>query len=232
MTAGITAADIDLWRRDPCAFIETVLHDPETNLPYKLHRAQRRFVRRAFSLTPDGRLRYPELVFSGPKKSGKTALAAMLVIDVVVIPAWPVRRRDRLFKQLGTGAGQGVSSHDEDGHREPKASEGRCGYHDNQDHVFAKSTSGTIIALASDFTTAAGANPSITCFDELWGYVSERDTRLFDEMVPSPARRISCRLTVSYAGYEGESSPLESLYKRVASKAGRSSLICMRATDC
>jgi hypothetical protein len=51
-------------------------------------------------------------------------------------------------------------------------------------------------------------------FDELWGYTSERSRRLWDEMVPSPVRRISCRLVTTYAGFEGESTLLEELYKR------------------
>jgi phage terminase large subunit-like protein len=72
----------------------------------------------------------------------------------------------------------------------------------------------TIIALASDAASAAGANPVITCFDELWGYTSERSRRLWDEMVPPPTRRVACRLTVSYAGFSGESVLLEELYKR------------------
>ena len=32
-------------------------------------------------------------------------------------------------------------------------------------------------------------------------------------MVPPPTRRITARLTVSYAGFEGESAQLEALYK-------------------
>jgi hypothetical protein len=51
-------------------------------------------------------------------------------------------------------------------------------------------------------------------FDELWGYTSERSHRLWDEMVPPPTRKIACRLTVTYAGFEGESNLLEGLYKR------------------
>src|SRR5262249_13842018 len=43
---------------------------------------------------------------------------------------------------------------------------------------------------------------------------SERSRRLWDEMVISPARKISARLTVTYAGFEGESVLLEELYKR------------------
>jgi hypothetical protein len=38
--------------------------------------------------------------------------------------------------------------------------------------------------------------------------------RLFDELVPPPTRRIACRLTVTYAGFEGESALLEELYCR------------------
>jgi hypothetical protein len=51
-------------------------------------------------------------------------------------------------------------------------------------------------------------------FDELWGYTSERSRRLYDEMVPVPTRAVSCRLTVTYAGFEGESDLLLDLYRR------------------
>jgi hypothetical protein len=63
------------WRGDPAAFIEEALVDPETGKPFVLTEAQRRFLTHAFDLSADGRLRYPELVFSAPKKSGKLALA-------------------------------------------------------------------------------------------------------------------------------------------------------------
>jgi hypothetical protein len=68
--------------------------------------------------------------------------------------------------------------------------------------------------MPTDYAGAAGANPTITVFDELWGYTSERSHRLWDEMVPPPTRKIACRLTVTYAGFEGESNLLEGLYKR------------------
>ena len=75
-------------------------------------------------------------------------------------------------------------------------------------------TGASITAIGSDYAGAAGGNPTISCFDELWGYTSERSHRLWDEMFPSPARRISLRLTCTYAGFEGESELLETLYKR------------------
>ena len=72
----------------------------------------------------------------------------------------------------------------------------------------------TIKAIASDYQGAAGANPTISCFDELWAYTSERSRRLWDEMVVPPTRKIACRLTVTYAGFQGESALLEELHKR------------------
>ena len=72
----------------------------------------------------------------------------------------------------------------------------------------------TIGALGSDYAGAAGGNQGIAVFDELWAYASERARRLWDEMVPPPTKKIACRLTVTYAGFEHESELLEELYKR------------------
>ncbi len=62
---------LERWRRDPVAFITEVLVDPETGKPFHLYPAQIEFLRRAFTLTPEGRLRFPEMLFSAPKKSGR-----------------------------------------------------------------------------------------------------------------------------------------------------------------
>src|ERR1700686_2746593 len=83
-----------------------------------------------------------------------------------------------------------------------------------QSKIEFASTGATISAIASDYAGAAGANPTITVFDELWGYTSERAHRLWDEMIPPPTRKIGCRLTVTYAGFSGESTLLEGLHKR------------------
>lgn len=80
--------------------------------------------------------------------------------------------------------------------------------------ILFPSTGASITALASEYAGAAGSNPSIVVFDELWGYTSERARRLWDEMVPVPTRKVSVRLTVTYAGFAGESDLLEELYKR------------------
>jgi hypothetical protein len=81
------------------------------------------------------------------------------------------------------------------------------------DRITFPAIGATITAIASDYAGAAGGNQVIACFDELWGYTSERSRRLWDEMVPPPTRKIACRLTTTYAGFAGESELLE-LYKR------------------
>ena len=69
--SALAASNIKRWRTDPVAFIEEALVDPETDAPFVLSDAQKAFLRHAFCLTGDGRLAYPELVFSGPKKRGR-----------------------------------------------------------------------------------------------------------------------------------------------------------------
>jgi hypothetical protein len=79
-------------------------------------------------------------------------------------------------------------------------------------------TGATITALASDYAGAAGSNPTISSFDELWGYTSENARRLWDEMVPVPTRKVSARLVTTYAGFEGESELLQELHTRGSSQ--------------
>src|SRR5262245_44370435 len=83
-----------------------------------------------------------------------------------------------------------------------------------QDRITFPSIGASIRAIASDYAGAAGGNANIAVFDELWAYTSERAHRLWDEHVPPPTRKIACRLTVTYAGYSGESALLEGLYAR------------------
>lgn len=198
------------WRRDPVAFIAEAVRNPETGQPFTLYPAEEAFLREGLRLTPDGRLPYAELVYSAPKKSGKTTLAAIVLIYVTTV--------------LGGRYAEGyccANDSDQAQGRVFQAAERILRF-----SVFRKlikftdyrltfdTTGSTIQALANDFSGNAGANPTITVFDELWGYVSERSTRAWDEMVPPPTRRVATRLTVTYAGFEGESTLLEALYKR------------------
>jgi phage terminase large subunit-like protein len=196
---------------DAAGFIETTLVNPETGALFVLTEAEREFLAHAFELTPDGRLRYPELVFSAIKKSGKTAFAAMLVIYVITVLGGRYAEAWLCANDYEQAAGRVYQAAARIVEASPLLSLDATV---TQNKITFGSTGSTITAIASDYAGAAGANPTITVFDELWGYVSERSHRLWDEMIPPPTRRIACRLTVTYAGYEGESELLEGIYKR------------------
>ena len=84
----MTAFDISAltrFRVDPTSFIQTVLIDPETNAPFVLSDAERWFLKFAFKLDETGRLRFPELVFGAIRKSGKSTLAAIFIITLLLL---------------------------------------------------------------------------------------------------------------------------------------------------
>ena len=211
MAEHLNPAAFERWRTEPVAFIEQCLIDPESGLPFVLSDAERAFLQHAFTLNADGRLLYPELVFGAIKKSGKTTLSAIIMITMILLfggrfaEAFCVandleQAQSRVFAMI-----KRIIEASPLLKRDAKIT---------SDRVTFPALNATIIAIASDAASAAGANPVITCFDELWGYTSERSRRLWDEMITSPARKISCRLTVSYAGFSGESVLLEEIYKR------------------
>jgi phage terminase large subunit-like protein len=211
MTIELTPATLARWRADPVAFIEEVLVDPETRRPFVLLDAERAFLAHAFKTGESGKLLYPELLYSCPKKSGKTTFAAIIIITMLLLfggayaEAYALandqeQARGRVFEMI-----RRIIEASPLLKREAKITESR---------IVFPAFNAAINAIASDAASAAGANPSISCFDELWAFSSERSRRLWDEMVPPPTRRIACRLTVTYAGFSGESLLLEELHKR------------------
>jgi len=185
--------------------------NPETGKPFELYPAQERFLREAFTLTPEGRLKFPEMIFSTPKKSGKTTLAAMIVIYVIVCLGGPLAEAYCVANDFDQAQGRVFQAITRIIEASPML---RNSAKITASKIEFTSTGATITAIASDYTGAAGANPTITVFDELWGYTSTRSERLWAEMIPVPTRKVSVRLTVTYAGFGGESHLLEGLYQR------------------
>ncbi len=199
------------WKRDSVAFITEVLRNPEDGKPFELYSAEVEFVRRGFTLTPEGHLPFSELCFSAPKKSGKTGLAAMCAIYAAVVIGGPFAEVYCLSNDFEQSQGRVFQAAARIIAASPLL---RDSAKITADKILFSSTGSFIQACASDHAGFAGANPTLCIFDELWGYVSESSHRLWDEAVPSPTRKVSGRLTVTYAGFEGESELLESLYKR------------------
>jgi hypothetical protein len=146
-------------------------------------------------------LLYPEQVYSCPKKSGKTTFAAIYVITIVLLFGGPYPEAICAANDHEQSVGRVFAAIRRIIECSPLL------------HAEAKITADKITiastAIPSNYATAAGSNPVVAVFDELWAYSLERLRRLFDELVPPPTRRIGCRLTVTYAGFEGESALLQ-----------------------
>jgi phage terminase large subunit-like protein len=199
------------WRADPIAFIETVLCDPETGEPFVLLEAERNFLRLAFKLDEHGRLLYPELLYSCPKKSGKTAFGAIISLTLIWLFGGAYPEAVCCANDFDQAQGRVFAAVRRIVECSPLL---RREAQITQNKITFPSTGATIIAIGSDYAGAAGANQNIAIFDEAWAYTSERSRRLWDEMVPPPTRKVACRLCVTYAGFEGESTLLEELYRR------------------
>lgn len=213
MVDRINTTTLDRWRRDPISFIETCLFDPETNAPFVLLEAEREFLKYAFRIGDDGRLIYPEQVYACPKKSGKSTLGALHMLTMVLLFGGRFAEGYALANDLDQAISRvfqmcrRITAASPLLRHEAKITEAKI--------AFPAFYDATICAIASgDAAGAAGGSPVITNGDELWGFTSERSRRVWDEMLPSPTRRISCRLVTTYAGFSNESVLLEELYRR------------------
>jgi len=196
------------WRSDPVVFFES-LFDPETGKPFSLFEQQRTFLREAFKRAPDGRLLYPLLIFSAPKKDGKTTLDALAHLYVVLVLGGRFAEGEIFANDQEQAAGRVFQQIVRIVEATPWL---KADAKITQTRVEFLSSGATITAKASDFAGAAGGNQNVTSFTELWAYNSERLRRLWDETLPPPTRKIACRIVDTYAGFEGESALLKEIY--------------------
>ena len=199
------------WRERPIEFIETVLFDPETGEPFKLLPAERAFLEHAFKLRPNGKLLYNEWLYSCPKKSGKTTFEAIIELTMTLLFGGAFPESYILANSLEQGKGRVFEICCRIVQASPLL---RDEANITADTITFPAFNAVIKAIPSDAGSAAGTNAVCVGLDELWAYTSERARRLWDEMVPPPTRKIACRVTVTYAGYTGESVLLEELFKR------------------
>jgi len=194
--------DIVNWAESSAGF-----YLPETRAPIRLADQQKDILRHVLTINGDGRMPYDTVVYSTPKKSGKTTLGAM-VAEYFALFIEPPNELFILANSLEQSQGRAFKS--------LSRSIGLNRYLKERTDALAKSIrfdNGTdVMALSSDYATAAGSNHGLTIWDELWAYLSENSRRLYDELTPVPTRKISMRLITTYAGYTGESKLLEELF--------------------
>ncbi|MGH2358946.1 MAG: hypothetical protein ACRDGM_00145 [bacterium] len=197
------------YPRDPIAFIEDLVKRDELGRPFHLLPHQREILGLAFRFDQDGRLLYHTIIYSCPKKSGKTTLNALVVLwwaytqeapnEILILANDLEQAQGRVFKTV-VGLVQ----------QNPELA--RCAEIQSRQVILTNGT--TITAISSDYAGAAGSNHGLTSWDELWGYTSESSRRLWEELTPVPTRKNSIRFITTYAGWENESDLLLDLYKR------------------
>jgi phage terminase large subunit-like protein len=165
----------------------------------------------AIQFDEEGLSKYETILYSCPKKSGKTAVNSLLM----AYWAFNVEAPNEIIT-VANKRDQAIAR----GYREMSEFIKRNAMLENQvvgqsgtKITLANGT--TILAIPNDFSGEAGSNHGMTSWDELWGFTTERDLRLWDELTPVPTRLNSIRFISTYAGFTGESTLLEQLYYKI-----------------
>jgi phage terminase large subunit-like protein len=160
------------------------------------------------ALTPDenDRLPYVTIIYSTPKKSGKSIIAASIL-------AWALDEyppNTQLFALANDlDQAEGIIFQDLAYHIRNKYGI------EAKNHRIDMPNGSHVQALAHHYRTAAGSRHTITVWDELWAFQRESSRRLWAEMTPIPTVRNPLRLIVTYAGFSQDQSPLRDMYRKV-----------------
>jgi len=196
------------YHRDPAGFIDAFIRFNEKGQAWSLNRHQRRVLAKAFQWDADGQLLFRILLWGEMKKSGKTFLAACLILywafvtpntEIIVAANDLEQSVSLVFRTIVN-----LIKYN------PELSQS-CKIRSTEIH-FSNST--IVTAISSDYKGAAGSRHSLVVFDELWGYTLESAQRLFEELTPPPTESNAWILVVSTAGWVGESTVLEGFYKQ------------------
>lgn len=161
---------------------------------------------------------FQTLVYSTIKKSGKTAIAAVVArwitetwgshSEVFALANDLEQARGRIYQAALTSI-----------ELDPRYRRQHRGIPSQWRIIERQAThipsSSTLKAVSADYKGEAGSNPVATLWSELWGYESESSIRLWEELTPVPTRPRSIRYVETYAGYEGESAILNELEDRI-----------------
>lgn len=195
---------------DPVEFIHREMVIPETGLPMILDQEQADVLHAMSSRDENGHYNYSTWLYSAPKKSGKTTVAAGVALwQALQVPDGQVYIIGNDQKQADNRMMQAIRyaiTHN------PRFT-GRARivrytvYLDN----------GTKIeSIPVDPRGEAGMNPTGLFWTEAWGAIGARPELLWTEAALSPTRAgTSFKFIESYAGYSGQSLILERLYESI-----------------
>ncbi len=193
------------YRTDIIKFAEEQFYIPETRKPIVLESFQKKDILQPIFY---GETRPTMALVGQTKKSGKSTLAAM-------VAAWQLfcgeDYSETYMAARDLQQGQWIVFS-----KLVKAIEMNpnmlLNVNITKDAVERPATGSVVRCLPTEIS-AAGLNPNLVIFDELWSYDLESMTRFFEEMTTVPTREHPLTLIVSYAGYD-EDSLLYELYKK------------------
>lgn len=171
---------------------------------------QTRILKAIFTPDSNGVYPYSTVLWSQPKKSGKTQLAGGVgawFADQIEAPNEVLTLANDQEQSAGRIFSAMTPTFHKLGARVPTAPTSK---------PEVRLPNGTrVAAIPNNYAGAAGGNYGLTLWSELWGYTTERSRRLYDELVPVPTRRNSIRWIETYAGFEDESELLLKLFLRI-----------------
>ena len=220
----ITTKDCDMVK---C--IEKEYYLKATGKPIVLVDHHKRILNHLF--TPvDGELPYRTMIFSAPKKSAKTEIAAAVTYGYTRIfggncysiandiEQSKSRMFDRVVSALSLMREKNNKLYEKVVHPDfHKAiwKNKEIFFNDNRPKKQLNPGPHWLRYIASDYAGEAGGMPALTVWDELWAYKSESSFRLWDEMQPIPNLPASIRFITTYAGWHGESQLLWGIYEEI-----------------
>ena len=214
MALSYASADKYIPPPPPVSWMEGNFVDPITGKKLILQPFQKRILRKALTMDDKGYNKYDLVIWSQPKKSGKTTIAS-------AVGAW-------VAINIETPNEISCVAHDKEhsagriyGHMQPTLRNfPNWTVPVSVKGIFRDPTSfsskGTIVkAITTNFEKEAGGNQGLSLWSELWAYKGERLQRLWEEMTPPPTRRFSMRWVETYAGFIGENLLLQRYYQMV-----------------
>lgn len=198
---------------DPVEWITYNFIDPISGKLMVLQEWQKRVLREALSMDEQGYNKYDTIIWSQPKKSGKTTIAAAVgawVANCVEAPNEVSCLANDQEQSAGRIFGNMLPTLEKLGWNTPASAKGQF-----RDPI-AYGFKGTIVkAITTNYKKEAGGNQGLSLWSELWAYEGERLSKLWEEMTPPPTRKFRMRWIETYAGFIGQSLLLQDLYMSV-----------------
>lgn len=196
----ITDEQATRYVKDPIAFLSERYVLPETMRPIQLEQWQKDWILKPlfYDLDDKGKRKYNTAIIAMPKKNGKSALGAGLGVNAlfcwepfgeIIVAA---NAKDQASMIVYNKMRRSIML-------EPDLK--RATQPIRKELIEVRSTGTIARCVAHQYETAAGLNPNLTIFDELWGF---SDRKFFDELTVVPTRENPLIVIVTYAGYNEE----------------------------